>query len=45
MLVFKTQSKSHKYKLIDAPFYNDEDEDKFKRNLMRWWESEGGKLV
>ncbi len=32
-LEFKTQRKIHKYRLIGVPFYNNEDENKFKQSL------------
>ncbi len=32
-LDFKTQSKSQKYRLVGVPFYNNEDENKFKQSL------------
>jgi len=33
-LEFKTQQKAHKYRLIGVPFYNNEDENKFKQSLF-----------
>jgi len=33
-LEFKTQRKTHKYRLIGVPFYNNEDENKFKQSLF-----------
>jgi type III restriction enzyme len=32
-LEFKTQSKTQKYRLVGVPFYNNEDENKFKQSL------------
>jgi type III restriction enzyme len=32
-LVFKTQNKTQKYRLVGVPFYNNEDENKFKQSL------------
>jgi len=33
-LEFKTQSKTQKYRLVGVPFYNNEDENKFKQSLF-----------
>jgi len=33
-LEFKTQSKTQKYRLVGVPFYNKEDENKFKQSLF-----------
>jgi len=33
ILEFRTQSKSQKYRLVGVPFYNNEDENKFKQSL------------
>ena len=33
ILKFKTQKKTQKYRLVGIPFYNNEDENKFKRSL------------
>jgi len=33
-LEFKTQSKTQKYRLLGVPFYNNEDENKFKQSLF-----------
>lgn len=33
-LEFKTQSKTKKYRLVGVPFYNNEDENKFKQSLF-----------
>jgi len=32
-LKFETQGKTHKYRLIGVPFYNNEDENRFKQSL------------
>ena len=32
-LEFKTHGKTHKYRLVGVPFYNNEDENKFKQSL------------
>ncbi len=32
-LEFKTQRKTQKYRLVGVPFYNNEDENKFKQSL------------
>jgi len=34
ILEFKTQRKTQKYRLVGVPFYNNEDENKFKQSLF-----------